>query len=494
MPNGPPRSRRLLGLWLTVGAGALVLLGGGALGAWILAPRWQPDWVLAHSPWVEPLLRAETARHSTDVPSWEFRSRICDLGEDAFPGLRRGLAHHDPHVRTAAVGGLQSLFENGDADPASREALRGLVLHDPDAAVRRLALATLLVGSAADESAVLVQAIVDTDAVTRATAAGAMELHPHAEHLPLLVHAAQDADGSVRTAAITGLGAHGEPLAVDMLAQALDDPLQGASFAAAIALFKRSDLAPARRRATLARLMTNLGDDGVRGNAQATLALLSLPAGPDVDAALGGLLGSPDRQTRQFAANLLQEHAVPSSPALVQASIEGLLSDGIPAASDGTYTPVRNANACLRWLVQDRTADDALRAALASSSDLQQRFCCALILALHRRSDLAEAIAPVLIPHLADNAIPRDGALAMSGLLLLGPAVVPWLERAAPRSDDQGRLLMARIRHLLDHPDTSPTQGDDVTVERLLALARDPGSIEANGQYLWLVDEDHWTE
>lgn len=479
---------------MIVAAVVLVVLLGAAVAAWVWLPGWKPALVMRHSPWVDPLLRAEAAWHPGYVGrSWEFRQRITDMGPAALPGLRRGADHGDSPVRLAAIGGMRILLDNGHEDPASLALLRVSALEDASFDVRKTALDALVENGRRDESPVVMRAIADPAAEMRTLAAEAMTWHPHDEHLPLLVRAASDPSSTVRRAAIHALAGHQVLPAEDALMRALDDPSPGAAGAAAYHLIRRVGVAQDRRRMVLERLAAALHDDAVSGNACGALDALEGIQADDVAAALRALLDDPDHQARQLAAHLLRSRWVAATPALIRVSIEGLAKDGFPLAPRGSYTPVRNASSSLNWLARQRDADDALLDTLSTSNDTQQRFCCAFLLALHRRSDLTDHIAPVLIPHLQDNHIERDAAWAMRGLFVLGPPVEPWLERALPWADAQGKKLIDQILKNLRHPPTDDAAARrDSPVWKLFSHAQDPSWQDAYEKCLWLSDEDDW--
>ncbi len=53
---------------------------------WWKLPVWAPEWVIAHSPWPDPVLRA--FRHS-EVPHHQFRLQLSDFGPAIGPALLR---------------------------------------------------------------------------------------------------------------------------------------------------------------------------------------------------------------------------------------------------------------------------------------------------------------------------------------------------------------------------------------------------------------------
>lgn len=101
-------------LWLLTAGGFLLLLLMG-VGLWYQLPRWEPDWVLERSPFVEPFVRATAQIHPapTGTPQSEqgytlFATeaiyqneafRLESWGDSAIPGLERCLRDNDPAIR-----------------------------------------------------------------------------------------------------------------------------------------------------------------------------------------------------------------------------------------------------------------------------------------------------------------------------------------------------------------------------------------------------------
>jgi hypothetical protein len=132
-----PRGRRAIMVWGLVGSGALVLVLAAGLACWFELPRWAPDWVIEHSPFVEPVVRARAeVRRPSGTPASEggFPGGIEDLsgltltrfGTAAEPVLRRLVGDGDIAVRLQAFrfhGGFSAseLHQlTGDADPWMR--------------------------------------------------------------------------------------------------------------------------------------------------------------------------------------------------------------------------------------------------------------------------------------------------------------------------------------------------------------------------------------
>ena len=72
-----------------------------------------------------------------------------------------------------------------------------------------------------------------------------------------------------------------------------------------------------------------------------------------------------------------------------------------------------------------------------SSTDAQERFLSAALLAERGESDWAPSLVRVLASHLADNDIRTDGGVAAHALYSLGPSVLPYLTPYRRSSDRQ---------------------------------------------------------
>ena len=80
------RSRSLLVRWLLSSGLGLSALSITALVLWTWLPGWAPEWVARHSPWVEPVVRADVAfRYGGGL----LQMRMDEWKESAVPGLPR---------------------------------------------------------------------------------------------------------------------------------------------------------------------------------------------------------------------------------------------------------------------------------------------------------------------------------------------------------------------------------------------------------------------
>lgn len=133
--EGMAQARRIaVWLWLSaVGGGLLLVVVGMVL--WMFLPRWAPDWVIDHCPFVEPVVRAwahvDPAPVGTPESEGGFPGRIEDysaysldrFGVAAVPILLRLLDDTDPQVRIYALRYLtpHSLPEVGKLHDLTRD-------------------------------------------------------------------------------------------------------------------------------------------------------------------------------------------------------------------------------------------------------------------------------------------------------------------------------------------------------------------------------------
>ena len=225
----------------------------------------------------------------------------------------------------------------------------------------------------------------------------------------------------------------------------------------------------ARRRREIELAIRDLGMDDRIGNAeQAMETLVKMGAWDALEAALG----EGDVQRRQLAAVVLRQRAdgwyhpgwdsvnpkfretgprLPASAALIRVTVEGLKDDDFPNEVAGQ----RSTGLCNAWdgaaflLRRMEQATPELAKAL-DSTDVQQRFLAAVILAHGHRTELAERVVPVLVAHLRDNQISADAREACGALVQLGEAARPLVEAGLARADGQGRRLGELLLKQLD--------------------------------------------
>jgi len=216
----------------------------------------------------------------------------------------------------------------------------------------------------------------------------------------------------------------------------------------------------ARRRREIELAIRDLGADDRRWNAQRAAGRLVELDGWD---ALEAALGDADIQRRQLAADVLRWRAdgwydqassrvetqtrVPgprlrASAALIRVTVEGLKDDDFPSERAGDHnTGLSNAWRGVDFLLarMDEAMPELIRA--LDSTEVQQRFLAAVILAYGHRTELAERVVPVLVAHLRDNQIAADARAACGALAQLGAAARPGVEAGLAGADEQGRRL-----------------------------------------------------
>src|SRR4051812_13954494 len=87
--------------WLLWASVALAVILSTATVLWWQLPRWAPLFVIEHSPWVEPTLRANKAANKS-VPGYVLNvlwARLRGWDGDCVPGLIACLRHRDPEIR-----------------------------------------------------------------------------------------------------------------------------------------------------------------------------------------------------------------------------------------------------------------------------------------------------------------------------------------------------------------------------------------------------------
>lgn len=109
-------------LWSSGGLTVLIIL---AIMLWIWLPRWTPVWVIRHSPWLDPVLRAASVDATpfgwSPKTFGEFRQRIFFQGESAFPALVQGLDASDAILRAIALEGVAVLTHRYALSPDLEE-------------------------------------------------------------------------------------------------------------------------------------------------------------------------------------------------------------------------------------------------------------------------------------------------------------------------------------------------------------------------------------
>ncbi len=230
----------------------------------------------------------------------------------------------------------------------------------------------------------------------------------------------------------------------------------------------------------------NLKSDDVDHNALHAIDKLreiGFPAVPWLENALY----SEDYQTRHAAACLLCEagHDYQPSDKLIQVVLESLEIDKCPSDLFG-YFIVQPSSGCNWFIDNPEYAEKAKRQLIANlhSNDKYARFFSALILANWQETDLTSLLAPILLPHLCDNRIPRDATAAAHALYKLGDGVRPFIEPLIEGSDDEQQAELARMIVVqLDNPDES---SNPTTMREIDTRVHNP--IIERGKFWWRWD------
>ncbi|MFG0293421.1 MAG: hypothetical protein ACF8MJ_09755 [Phycisphaerales bacterium JB050] len=258
-----------------------------------------------------------------------------------------------------------------------------------------------------------------------------------------------------------------------------------------------------------ADLVDQLRADDTRWNAMEAMDALGRLREPPIEE-LERALDSEDWQQRQIAAVLRWRYIDPgfwlwgddSLPAwrlestgtvtrrLLEVTVEGLRDDALPFDEENHhYTFVANAVSGYRALVvHAEAARDLLEAGL-ESDDYQQKLMCALILGAGGVSDSVDKVAPILIPHLRDNDINEDAKHAIYSLYRFGESVVPYLEAALPRADEQqGQAIRLLLLDLRDKPQTQADLEARKRMHRITEVVHDPCLNMVQSHFSWLYD------
>lgn len=452
-PAGIPTvSLRLLGLLL-----AALTVASSVLG-WLYLPRIWPDGVVAHSPMLEPVIRAEARRRDGGQPlirrDWVGYVAIDErLRADREAGARAlvaALRDADPGVRRVAAGELYRL----GLDPATQGALidRAAVhLADPDSRVRADLIRLLVVGGRHD--GLVLAAFADRAPAVRRAAIDGLACRRDSRLLGAFLQRLSDPDDDVACSAMSALGSLKLSDAIEPLLAALEGNRRGAVTAAGYAL-RELPLSPVQRRRMLLALVRALRDDGVRWSALNADWQLDQEHADDVVQILHAALDDPDYQCRQFVAEQLRMRQAPADERLAAVTIEGLQDDDYPYDRSGSYmTYLYNAKWGTRWLwLHPEVGTAGLRTAL-TSTDAQQRFLAAWLLAMREDTETAEAVCRELIPRLREPAGKTAALWAIQALFRLGAPARPWVEAALPGEDGrQAACLWLLLRDWDDPP------------------------------------------
>lgn len=192
---------------------------------------------------------------------------------------------------------------------------------------------------------------------------------------------------------------------------------------------------------------------------------------PHSERALESALGSPERQVRFLASQVLRRKLAMPTESLLRAAVEDLADDGGGLLAG--YLAMGNAWEAAAYLRRFPDLARPLLVDIIRTGDWQQRFIGAAIMAQCEMSDLAGLAAPILIEHLGDNDIEDDASLAAPLLLSLGEPIADLLESHRHDADAQRRQLCRAILARLGRP-TDPAHPELDRPPRVTGRMIDP--------------------
>jgi lambda repressor-like predicted transcriptional regulator len=227
-------------------------------------------------------------------------------------------------------------------------------------------------------------------------------------------------------------------------------------------------LTPCEAEILLPRLIADLRNDEISGNAERAIWLLRSLARrvPSATRALEATLDSPDWQQRQLACYVLGELPLYApSTRMLEVSVEALADDQLPYASGSkagaeSFTDVDNGRRALRTLARHaELAASMLEHALAGGDPQQRRFAAAAI-AAGRIERLYPEAMPVLVESLDDRKV------AVPALMLAGEGALVHLE---PALHAPGKSRAAQARRIIQYilAAARAEKGDAKAIDRL---------------------------
>ncbi len=199
----------------------------------------------------------------------------------------------------------------------------------------------------------------------------------------------------------------------------------------------------------------NLHDDEIPFNALESMnALYQL--GDEAIPVLEQTLSTGDYQAQQMSAQILSwlGDRYPASDRFLEVLIEGLKDDDFPGGYNHAtgerlpYTHISNARTGLEYFRRHPDAVNRMEGRLAGaldSDDGQQRLIAASLLASAGKSYYTDRLVRVLAPHLADNSLSSDGAIAYEALIHLGTVARPALAATLEHADAQQTEYINRM-------------------------------------------------
>lgn len=338
--------KRHLGPWIVGGGLACSVLLAAVIIVWIWLPRWAPEWVMAHSPWTWPALRAGAVmvKHGTSFNTVGEVLRHWTAAE--LPVLIQALDHDE--VRLSAIRAMGKID-----DPRAFHHLVTAMTSHSDAEVRRNAALGLGDAHRATAGAVLVLGLRDTDPDVRWCALRALKDVRSPDSIPGLVEFLDRCLPDERADA------------VDAMATIIDPRIRGL-------------------------LVGLLKDSYKRVRIAAAYALVRHP-GPGVVAGLEPLLSDPEKFVRGSAVDVLLQINEPES----SRALAAYLTRTADAPGDDAVSRTE----LVRRLAtrKDHYANEAIFSALTDRQDPVVK-AAAWAYAVHRAEDLPR-LDPLLTSH-----------------------------------------------------------------------------------------------
>lgn len=214
--------------WILLTSGGVCLLGIVAVVLWIWMPSWAPEWVVKHSPWVDPVLRAmagQVTRHSLPINrEGDFTARVETWGASAHSAYRAGMESPDPRHRMVSV--MAWDYESPSRSPLPddvREKLCDLALADDHAGVRMYAFFALRSERSPRMSEVRAQGIKDRESDVRRAVVAGLDSTTSELDWQTMSSALNDPDGEVRYQAVVRCRDCGERRAVPRLLKMVEE-------------------------------------------------------------------------------------------------------------------------------------------------------------------------------------------------------------------------------------------------------------------------------
>jgi len=230
--------------------------------------------------------------------------------------------------------------------------------------------------------------------------------------------------------------------------------------------------------AALVQIMVDaLRSDDVRWNALDAESYLSEHV-REARALLIDAMGSDDAQQRSAAMRLMRQDYMADPPPAYAGVVDGVLAMLLYAScedlrsSRGRYVAGRG----FRFLVRFAASAEQMLVEGMMSADPRQRLLCAAVAGCASRMQLMEQATPILVEHLASNAIENDGLVAARALGGFGTAVVPLLEpmrRAARTLDEQQRQAIDYVIRRLTTNDSVTRLRRELPAARLSSVQAD---------------------